>query len=265
MASLKLSVTVDNGCYESKKQRFALNSLKFGSSTLFSGYVNTNGALIVKPFCKLKQIRVNRLENELLGASESKLEGCQMGDGKKYVAGDDNLILETPEFHGDSRKGRVNIWKKFRSTKTARKHTSRNLDVHRNGNKYKKEEKVMAPRENISAIRVLDGQTMVDLDFDNIATESRPERCNLILEQLEKSNGDKALRFFEWMKVNGKLKKNMTAYNLILRILGRKADWGGAEVMIREMVCDSGCELNYQTFNTLIYACYKKWACRFGS
>ncbi|KAL0453979.1 UNVERIFIED_CONTAM: Pentatricopeptide repeat-containing protein, chloroplastic [Sesamum latifolium] len=256
MASLKLSVSVDNSCYESKKQRFALNSLKFGSSTLFSGYVSTNGALIVKPFCKLKQIRVSGLGNELLGASESKLEGCQIGDGKKYVAGDD-MILETPDFHGDSHKGRVNIWKKFRSTNTARKHTSRNLDVHRNRNKYKKEEKVMAPRQNISANRVLDGQTEVDLDFDDVAPELSCERCNQILEQLEKSNGNKALRFFEWMKVNGKLKKNMTAYNLILRVLGRKEDWGGAEVMIREMVCDSGCDLNYRTFNTLIYACYK--------
>ncbi|KAI3444052.1 hypothetical protein Pfo_000717 [Paulownia fortunei] len=257
MASLKLSVSPDNNSYESKKLIFALNSLKFSSNTLFSGYVSTNGALIVKPFCKLKHIRVSGLENESLDTSESNLDGCWIDNLKKCVAGDDNLIIEGQDFHGDFGKGRVNIWKKFRGAKTVRRNTIRNLDVHRNGKKYKKQEKSTVPFENNSANPVLDGQTVVDLDFNDVGPELSSKRCNLILEQLEKSNGSRALRFFEWMKVNGKLKKNVTAYNLILRVLGRKADWDGAEVMVKEMVSDSGCELNYQIFNTLIYACYK--------
>ncbi|KAK6136257.1 hypothetical protein DH2020_029988 [Rehmannia glutinosa] len=67
------------------------------------------------------------------------------------------------------------------------------------------------------------------------------------------------------MKVNGKLKNNVTAYNSILRVLGRKRDWDGAEVMIMEMVSDSDCELNYRIFNTLIYACYKSGLVDLGS
>lgn len=257
MASLKLVVSPDNSSYESKKLSSALNSFNFASKTLFSGYVSTNGPLILKPFCKLKHIRVSRLENEFSDTSESKLDDCWTDNLKNYVAGDDNLILEGQDFHGDFDKGRVNIWKKFRGAKTLRKNSKRNLEDRRNGNKYKKEEKSRVPFQKISANHVLDCQTMVDLDFNDVGPEWSSERCNLILEQLEKSNGTKALRFFEWMRVNAKLEKNVTAYNLILRVVGRNGDWDGAELMIKEMVGDSGCKLNYQIFNTLIYPCYK--------
>ncbi|KAK6156646.1 hypothetical protein DH2020_010894 [Rehmannia glutinosa] len=265
MASLKLSVSPDNNSYESNKLISGFNSLKFVSNTLFSGYVSTHGALIVKPFCKLKHIRVSRLDNESLDTCESNLDGFSIDNLEKYVAGDDNLIIEGQDFHGDSGKRKVNIWKKFRGAKTVRKNTIRNLDFHRNGNKYKKHENPMVPLQKNSANPILDGHSVVDLDFNDVGPELSSERCNFILEQLEKSNDSRALTFFEWMKVNGKLKNNVTAYNSILRVLGRKGDWDGAEVMIMEMVSDSDCELNYRIFNTLIYACYKSGLVDLGS
>lgn len=259
MASLKLLVSPDNNYYESQKLVSTLNSSKFGSHTLFSGCVSTNWALFLSPFCKLKRVRVSRLGNEFMDTSEPNLDDSLIDNLEKYVAGDDNLVLEGQNFRGDCNKGRVNIWRKFRGAKTLKKNRIRNLDDYGKGNKYKKKEKSMIPFQNNGANLVLDSQTVVDLDFNDVGPEWSSDRCNLILEQLEKSNDDeKALRFFELMKVNGKLKKNVTAYNLILRVLGRKGDWVRAELMIKEMFGDSHCELNYQVFNTLIYACYKK-------
>jgi len=83
------------------------------------------------------------------------------------------------------------------------------------------------------------------------------EHCNSILRLLEKSSDDKAIDFFEWMKSNGKLKKNDTAYNLALRALARKEDWSVAKSLLQEMTSNSGCELT-QVFNALIFICAKR-------
>lgn len=258
MASLRLVIYPDNSSYESNKLDFPFNSsFSFASNTVLS----TNGALILKPFCKLKHIRVSGLESEFLDKSESKLDDGWTDNAKKYVAGDDNLVLEGQGFHGDSDRGRVNIWKKFRGGVTSK----RNLDDQRNGKKHKRLEKSVIPSQKVSVNSVLDSETLVDLDLNAVQPDWSPARCSLILEQLEKCNDDKALRFFEWMKVNGKLKKNLIAYNLILRVLGRKGDWDGAELLIKEMAGDSGCELSYQIFNTLIYACYKNGLVELGA
>ncbi|KAG9445824.1 hypothetical protein H6P81_011952 [Aristolochia fimbriata] len=56
---------------------------------------------------------------------------------------------------------------------------------------------------------------------------------------------------------NAKL-ENSTAYNLALGILGRKEDWQRAESLLQEMTADSGCNLNFQVFNTLICGCYMR-------
>lgn len=266
MASLKLVISPDNNSYDSKRLNYPFNSFSYASNTLFSGFLSTNGALILNPFCKLKHIRVSRLENEFLDKSESKLDENWTDNVKKCVDGDDNLVLEGQDFHGDSGRVRVNIWKKFRggAKKTVRNKSRRNLDDKKNGKKHKREENFVIPSRKVGANGLLDTQTVVDLDINAAEPDWSSDRCNLILEQLEKSNDDKALRFFEWMKVNGKLKKNLAAYNLILRVLGRKGGWDGAELMIKEMVGDSGCELSYQIFNTLIYACYKSGPVELG-
>ncbi|KAL3643029.1 hypothetical protein CASFOL_013844 [Castilleja foliolosa] len=258
MASLKLSVSPDNNYFESKKQFFSLSTLKFTLNTPFSGYICTGGAVFVRPFCKPKHITVVRLKNESLDLFESKSDSCRIDNPKNYVADEDNLIIESQEFRGDFDKRRVNVWKKFRGAKRVRRNSKMRADAQKNIVKYKKPDYPVVPIKKKSASDALDCQTAVDyVDFDYVGPESSSKHCNSVLEQLEKSNDSKALRFYEWMKVNGKLEKNVTAYNLILRVLGRKADWDGAQVVIKEMVSVSGCELNYRVFNTLIYACYK--------
>ncbi|OWM89988.1 hypothetical protein CDL15_Pgr012625 [Punica granatum] len=88
------------------------------------------------------------------------------------------------------------------------------------------------------------------------------EECNSILKRLErgcnKDNDDRAIRFYEWMRSSGKLRGNATAYSLILRVLSRREEWDMAEEAVHQMKEDSGCELDFRVFNTLIYSCYKK-------
>lgn len=256
MASLKLVISPDSSSYELKKLNYPFNSFGFASNAFFSGVLSTNGALLLKPLCKLRHIRVSRLGNEFLDKSESELD-----DVKKRVGGDDDLVLEGLDFRRDSGGGRVNVWRKFGGAKTLGNKSEKNS----NGRKHKREERIVIPSRKLGVNVVLDSQTVLDLDFNALEPEWSRSHCNLILVQLEKIDDDKALRFFEWMKVNGKLKKNFSAYNMILRVLGRKGKWDGAELMIKEMVGVSGCELNYQIFNTLIYACFKNGFVELGS
>lgn len=106
----------------------------------------------------------------------------------------------------------------------------------------------------------------LDLDVCIRNPEMSSDHCNAILKRLEKrSNDDETLRYFKWMKRNEKLDKNLTAYNLILRVLGRKEEWHVAEELIREMVANVGSDINCQTFNSLIYVCYKRGLTELGA
>lgn len=88
------------------------------------------------------------------------------------------------------------------------------------------------------------------------------EECNSILKRLEKigdkDNDDRTIRFYKWMESTGKLWGNPTAYNLVLRVLGRREEWDMAEKAVRQIKLDSSCELDFRIFNTLIYPCYKR-------
>ncbi|KAI3866690.1 hypothetical protein MKW92_041852 [Papaver armeniacum] len=88
--------------------------------------------------------------------------------------------------------------------------------------------------------------------------DSTVGHCNFILKQLECCNDEKALSFFEWMRINGKLKDNVVAYNVALKVLGRKEDWVAVEGLLQQVISDSGNRLSFQVFNTLIYACFRK-------
>ncbi|KAH8486107.1 hypothetical protein H0E87_027543 [Populus deltoides] len=57
---------------------------------------------------------------------------------------------------------------------------------------------------------------------------------------------------------NGKLEKNVNAYNVVFRVVGRREDWDSSERMIREMSESFGSELDCRVFNTLIYSCSKR-------
>ncbi|EXB42922.1 Pentatricopeptide repeat-containing protein [Morus notabilis] len=102
---------------------------------------------------------------------------------------------------------------------------------------------------------VNDGE--IDVNYSVIRSDLSLEQCNSVLKRLESCSDSKTLRFFEWMRSHGKLEGNISAYNLVFRVLSRKEDWGTAEKMIWELKNELGCEMGYQVFNTLIYACSK--------
>lgn len=104
-----------------------------------------------------------------------------------------------------------------------------------------------------------------DVNYSSIGVDLSVEHCNAILKTLEKRSDSKTLVFFEWMRSNGKLEHNIGAYNVVIRVLSRRKEWDTAEKVIQEMRVKFGTELNYQVFNTLIYACFKQRIVHLGT
>ena len=97
---------------------------------------------------------------------------------------------------------------------------------------------------------VYDGE--FDVNHSALQPNLSVEQCTLIFKRLERCGSDsKVFKVFEWMRSNGKLEKNVTAYNVVLRALGRRE-------LCRELSDCLGDELDFQVFNTLIYACSKR-------
>lgn len=237
MAAFKFSISLDS---------YDINKLNFNC------YVHTTGACIIYPFSKLKHIRVSRLDTELSDISESIL-----------VGNSDNLVSklsvrDTPKFSGEFKKGKRSIWKRFRGVKKVTK------DAKLKPNSEKGQGSVFVC-DRASENSLPDSENSVDVNVGAIEPDLSIERCNIILENLERVNESKALKLFECMRSNDKLKQNVTAYKLALRVLGRRQDWDGAEKVIQEMTSESGCELNFQVFNTLIYACHKQGLAELGA
>ncbi|KAK7837635.1 pentatricopeptide repeat-containing protein [Quercus suber] len=101
------------------------------------------------------------------------------------------------------------------------------------------------------------GDGELDVNYSAIGPGLSLEHCNAVLKRLEKCSDSKTLTFFEWMRNNGKLEQNVSAYNLVLRVMGRRQDWDTAETMVRELSNKFGSELDCRVFNTVIYACCK--------
>ena len=114
----------------------------------------------------------------------------------------------------------------------------------------------------IENLLVNDGE--IDVNYSVIKSDLSLEQCNAILRRLEGCSDSKTLRFFEWMRSSGKLEGNINAYNLVLRVLGRREDWDTAEKLISELKNDLGSD-NYQIFNTLIYGCCKLGRVQLGA
>ncbi|KAK3032245.1 hypothetical protein RJ639_035538 [Escallonia herrerae] len=250
MACLKFSISLDT--HDSKKLNFIVNS----SQLTLAGYVHATGVCIVNPISKLKHIRVSSLDTQSPELSEPN-----HADIPKSV--DERLVLTNPD--GEFRKGRRNIWRRFLGAKKLSKDGKLEPNSGSNGNKNEKEAKPMFVPEGEGIGSGSDRGNALDFDLGGFRSDLSLARCNLILERLEKGRDDEALRFFEWMRNNGKLKKNVTAYKLALRVMGRRQDWDGAERIIDEMSNYSGCEVSFQVFNTLIYACHKRGLVKLGA
>ncbi|CAN4084374.1 unnamed protein product [Withania somnifera] len=220
MASLKLSPYVESS-WESKKLNCTVKALNFTDSN---------------PFCNLKHIRVSRLETEELETSELSLDGNRV-DGFDGELGNESFVSERPNLGRN--KGNFNVWKRFRRVKKVPRDLNYRSSFRLKDRKNGMEENPMIVFDVNSDENVIDSKNGVDFHDENIGSDSRDD--------------EKALSFFSCMQKNGKLKQNVTAYNLILR------------AMIKEMSMESGCELTYQVFNTLIYACRKKGLVELGA
>lgn len=222
MALLRFPVSLDT--FDSKKANFPLNSADRSSG--FSPSSSSLHALRVCAFVSLsriKYVQVSRLENELSGVSDDGLD-------------EGNL------------NSRFEPGKKVR---VAKKVANREFEVDLKF-RYKRKDGTL----DIDEFFVYDGD--FDVDYSSIRVDLSSELCNAILKRLEKRSDDKALVFFQWMTSNGKLEQNIGAYNVIIRMLSRRENWDAAEKMIQEMRSKFGSELNFQVFNTLIYACSKR-------
>ncbi|KAK4775238.1 hypothetical protein SAY86_010173 [Trapa natans] len=113
----------------------------------------------------------------------------------------------------------------------------------------------MGAKTQISSTPVYVVQDQFDAHFS-------VDYCNSILKKLErfgdKDNYDRAIRLYTWMGSTGRMRGNSTAYNLVLRILGRKEKWDMAEKVVCQIKSDKICKLDFRVFNTLIYPCYKR-------
>lgn len=227
MSSLKFSVSIES--YEAKKFNFSVNSSPLCdpcSTSSFSSYLRKNGACMSNPFSKLMFIKVSRLESELSHHSESIEIDDDICSSSKRLPNEQN-----PSSSYGIQSSQRNLWKRLRSGKEARRKKS---------------------NPGFSS------DSTVHVDLSDIAPDLSLESCNSILKRLERQSDGESLRFFEWMRVNGKLKQNVTAYNLILRVLSRREDWDAAERTIQEMITVSSCAHDCRVFNTLIYGCSKR-------
>nr|XP_043629029.1 pentatricopeptide repeat-containing protein At4g30825, chloroplastic [Erigeron canadensis] len=155
---------------------------------------------------------------------------------------DNDLVLRNPKLYGKFKKrSKKSIWKRVESLRDSR---SENRDENENGRKG-----VLVENED-------------DVFFEEIGVDAvglSLRRCNFVLEKLENDGrDDECLKFFEWMRVNGKLMRNVNGYKSALRVLGRRQDWEGAERLVEEMERESCCEIGYHVFNTVIYACHRR-------
>ena len=218
MASLKFSVSVDT--YDSNKFHFSANP----------------SFPIINSFARVKPINLSRLDAESWDIPDSN----PVAENIKTSWSKDSGGLESSNYRND-------IWRRFQGVKRVnRKDPNSKLRSARIDN---------GPEDKIY-VKHFDGE--LDMNEYGMVSELSVERCNAILKDLERSSDSKTMRFFEWMRENGKLKGNVGAYNLALRVLGRRGDWDGAETMIQGMSGDSNCQVDFRVYNTLIYACYKQ-------
>lgn len=239
MASLKLlSISLDT--VDSRKLNFAANPPKL--SDHFPIFSFTMSCIVTA------SNRVKHVKN----ASSSETDLCSMNESKETDIGIENdvgsevFVGECSNVSRKVKKGRYGV----------KKGSKRDVDISLSFRRSAREQE----REYFFAN---DGE--LDVNYSVIGADLSLDECNAILKRLEKYSDSKSLKFFEWMRTNGKLEKNVIAYNLVLRVFSRREDWDAAEKMIREVRMSLGTKLNFQLFNTLIYACNKRGCVELGA
>lgn len=194
------------------------------NSFLSSSYLHLGRASIVNSVSRVISIKASSLSNDI----------------SLYLSTDlvnESIIEQKPNYSGQNEN-------KFHgSKKEIKRETGSKVGLRRS--RWERE---------LENLFVNDGE--IDVNYSVVKSDLGLEQCNAVLRRLEGCNDSKTLRFFNWMRSNGKLDGNITAYNLVFRVLGRREDWGTAEKLIWELKNDLSCD-DYQIFNTLIYGCCK--------
>ena len=228
MASFRLPPTSLDSFY-SNKSNFSTNPLHFpGNSTLFS---ISSCIHLITSLSRFSAVKVSRIETEL-----SEMD--------PFLSTSEGLVSENEQKDLDFEHERKIKYKGAK--KGTKREVGFKFSCKRNSSKLERE-----------GFFVCDGE--LDVNYSVVGSNMSLEQCNDVLKRLEKgTSDDKTLRFFEWMRSNGKLEKNVSAFNVVFRVLGRREDWDTAERMIREMRESFGSELDCRVFNTLIYSCSKR-------
>ncbi|KAI9191335.1 hypothetical protein LWI28_007105 [Acer negundo] len=248
MASLKLlSISLDTTT-DSRKHYFTANPPKFlDHCSIFSltSCLHFTRSCIVASVNRVHHINDSPSETQLSTINEPNQIDDENNFTKRNLG---NEVFDQRKLNFSRKVKKINYGEK----KGITRELGLNFCFRRN---YSEEE-----REYFS---VSDGE--LDVDYSVVGDHLSFDQCNAILKRLEKCSDSKTLRFFEWMRCNGKLEKNLTAYNLVLRVFGRREDWEAAEKIIREASSNLGSELNFQVFNTLIYVCSKRGHVKLGA
>lgn len=244
MASLKL-LSISWDTVDSRKLNFTANPPQLSDHCpIFSvsSYIHFTRSCIISTWNRVKHVNVSPAETELSNLNESNQTDFEtQNDLGNEVLGVENGNL--------SRKVKS---RRYSAKKGIKRDLGLSFSFRRNDREQERND-----------FFVNDGE--LDVNYSVIGADLSLEQCNAILKRLEKCSDSNTLKFFEWMRSNGKVEKNLTAYNLVLRVFGRREDWDAAETMIREVSKSVGRELNFQVFNTLIYACSKRGCVKLGA
>lgn len=249
MASLHFSFSLDFN--EPKKLRLLSSAQLFDRSAVshFLNSANGGGSCVIYALSKINCVKASCFESELVDYSVNvgEVDGSGQSLGND-LGGENSVSLNRNSSCHRIVGGRI-VGKRFRrgggggGKREARKEKQSLKKLDLVGKCNEKEEDVCHD---------------LDVGIYGVRPESSIASFNRILKRLERGEDSKAMKFFNWMRINGKLQRNVIAYNLALRVLGRRGDWEAANNIIEEMRLESGCELHYQVFNTIIYACSKK-------
>lgn len=234
MASINCYTHLDT--YESKKPNSLIPFSDRG--LIFAFTCVTNYA-----FSKFKHPRVSKLDTTDVLQFTTVDRPVDLNDA--------NVVLRNRKLYGELKKGKRSIWKRLDGLKNVNKSNNNSR------NEIMNDKDIVIDDDNVDVL--LENDVVFYEKLVCTSVESSLGECNFVLEKLENDGHDEeVLRFFEWMRGNGKLMKNVNAYKLVLRVLGRRQDWERAEGLIEEMEMESCCELSFNVFNTVIYACHRK-------
>ncbi|XP_010432938.1 PREDICTED: pentatricopeptide repeat-containing protein At4g30825, chloroplastic [Camelina sativa] len=235
MGSLRFSIPLNP--FDSKRFHFSANPFQFPDQfPIFSVTSSSNNAPAARTFTigsliRVKKTRVSRLDVEAKETTENDIDSASEANVERSSSSKLKGVTS-----GNKRWTKKDVVKKF---------------------SFRRES------NELEDLLVKNGE--VDVNYSAIKPGLSLEHCNGILKRLESCSDSNAVKFFDWMRCNGKLQGNFSAYSLILRVLGRREDWDRAEDLIKELCGFQGFQQSFQVFNTVIYACAKKGNVKLGS